>query len=117
MIIQWEVACQACSREGHDSINCSWVYTRCRKPSYNGIRKLLRSSQPTSLGKKCFTCQHPTCNGFQWFEEQLIEWVLHQLNILMEMVVLGVGQPITGSKHSHGEIPHVRSQTVKGRES
>ncbi|OVA10363.1 hypothetical protein BVC80_1493g4 [Macleaya cordata] len=64
-----QVSCQACSREGHDSVDCLWVYIKCRKPSCNGIRKLLRSSQPTSLSKKFFTCHHPTCNRFQWFEE------------------------------------------------
>ncbi|OVA19833.1 hypothetical protein BVC80_1689g20 [Macleaya cordata] len=61
--------CQMCDRIGHIGIVCPWVYTR--RPFCNGIRKLLISTKPNSIGTRFMTCERIGCNYFQWFDDAL----------------------------------------------
>ena len=63
------LTCQMCDRKGHIGIHCPWVYTRCRIPPCNGVRKLLVSEQPQSFGGKFMTCSKLGCGYFMWFDE------------------------------------------------
>ncbi|OVA11150.1 hypothetical protein BVC80_1741g155 [Macleaya cordata] len=63
--------CQICDRLGHIGIVCPWDYSRCRRPFCNGIRKLLISSQPNSIGTRFMTCERIGCDYFQWFDDAL----------------------------------------------
>ncbi|OVA03656.1 hypothetical protein BVC80_1787g184 [Macleaya cordata] len=58
-----------CEKSGHTGIECPWVYTRCRKITCNGSRKLLISKQPHSLGNRFLKCEN--CDAFQWFDDAI----------------------------------------------
>ncbi|OVA05270.1 hypothetical protein BVC80_441g6 [Macleaya cordata] len=84
------VCCQMCEKSGHTGIECPWVYTRCRKITCNGSRKLL-------------------------IQNNLIHVLDPHLSNLMKVAALGAGILSTGLKNVHGERLAAVSQLVKAR--
>ncbi|OVA12772.1 zinc finger protein [Macleaya cordata] len=106
-----EIVCQMCDQVGHIAIVCPWVYTRCKYVKCNGIMKLLISNQPQSAGEKFFTCHHPYCNGFKWFDDAMSSYVgSGSAEHLKKIECWGCGDP----DHFMVSCPYYKSPCKKG---
>ncbi|KAF6139485.1 hypothetical protein GIB67_018995 [Kingdonia uniflora] len=62
-----------CFINTHGAKDCLWVYTSCKKPTCNGLRKLLTSYTPQNYGRKYLQCHLSSCSLFQWLNHALKE--------------------------------------------
>lgn len=61
-----------CDQEGHSADECPWVYTSCKEPNCDGIRKITKSNTSSNPGRKFLACQYGSCtNGWKWLDEEL----------------------------------------------
>lgn len=63
--------CEMCNERNHQSIDCHWIYTRCKLVPCNGIRKLIKVKDGANSGKKIFSCSNPMCSYFKWFDDAI----------------------------------------------
>lgn len=60
--------CEMCSEKYHESMDCPWIYSRCKLVPCNGIRKLLKVKDGVNSGKKFLSYSNPMCSYFEWFD-------------------------------------------------
>ncbi|XP_026451541.1 CCHC-type zinc finger protein CG3800-like [Papaver somniferum] len=62
-----ETTCQICFQSTHSTIDCPFIYSKCRK--CDGIRRVWEGNTQANPQRRFLRCQNFICGEFQWMDE------------------------------------------------
>ncbi|KAF6172848.1 hypothetical protein GIB67_035402 [Kingdonia uniflora] len=103
-----------CYLEGHSPDCCPWLYTKCRFPHCDGIRKLMTSYTTKNYTKNISSVNTQNALNFSGYLMQMFNLEVLP-GPLLEVGVLGVMVHLIGLEISPGKNPNVKYKVVLGQ--